>query len=153
MWLERARLFVLLLVTLTAAVTASGQTSADVKAVTRELVCTCGCGNMIVANCNCSEADRVRSEVAALLAERLSRDAILEQYSERYGLEVLAAPPRRGFGLSAWILPFAAIGAALWFLTIRLRRWARRPPPTLDAGAPQAPERYAELLEREIRDA
>lgn len=151
MWPERATAF--LVTALALATPAVGQIPDDVKAITSGLVCTCGCGNMIVANCNCSAADQVRGEVAALLASGLSRPAVFEEFARRYGSEVLAAPPARGFGLAAWTLPFAALAGAGWFLGRRLRRWAAASPPTPPPEAPADADRYSEALEREIGEA
>jgi cytochrome c-type biogenesis protein CcmH/NrfF len=84
-WRKQAVMFVF--VGSTAIGSAAGQAPDEVGSVTSQLVCTCGCGNMIVANCSCSEADRVREDVSGLLTSGLSRDEILEQYARIYGTE------------------------------------------------------------------
>lgn len=136
-----------------AAAPAWAQSPADVETVTRELVCTCGCGNMIVANCACSEAQRVREQVAAFMVQGLSRDAILDRFAGLYGTEVLAAPPAEGFGLSAWILPFAAVAFGICFLMLRLRRWARTASTAPGVEQSGLDDQYEKMLEREIREA
>jgi cytochrome c-type biogenesis protein CcmH/NrfF len=95
----------------------------------------------------------VREDVSGLLTSGLSRDEILEQYARIYGTEVLAAPPVRGFGLSAWVLPFVVLVGAAWFLNGLLRRWARAPSPAALPQTQKSADRYAERLEQEIQDA
>lgn len=94
----------------------------------------------------------------ARLRDGMSPRAILDRYVARYGKEILAAPTKRGFDLTAWVTPFAAIaggGAALAFL---LRCWAprrgsRRPEHEADEAALSPEERVQVevLLEEELR--
>jgi len=39
---------------------------------------------------------------------------------------VLAAPPKRGFNLLAWLLPFAGLGIGAAVLAVLARRWSRQ---------------------------
>ena len=47
-------------------------------------------------------------------------DQIMAFFVDKYGSTVLAAPPVSGFNLTAWIMPFAALGigafAAIYFV-------------------------------------
>jgi hypothetical protein len=71
---------------------------------------------------------------------------------DRYGVEVLAAPPKSGFNLVAWILPALAVPAALAAGFLALRAMRRRPGsspgvgPQPDAGL----DPYLEKVDREL---
>ncbi|MBI4455299.1 MAG: cytochrome c biogenesis protein CcsA [Acidobacteria bacterium] len=95
----------------------------SVRDITSQLVCQCGCGNMIVANCDCSNAQTIKNDVAGLIRRGQDRNQILTSYVSRYGQSVLAAPPKKGFNLLAWLFPFVAILAAAIWLGRKLRSW------------------------------
>ncbi|MBA3330179.1 MAG: cytochrome c-type biogenesis protein CcmH [Actinobacteria bacterium] len=70
-------------------------------------------------------AQRMKAYVSDLIAEGRTKGEIKEEMVAQFGERVLAAPPRRGFNLLAWVLPFAgllvgggAVGFAAW-------RWSR----------------------------
>jgi cytochrome c-type biogenesis protein CcmH len=74
---------------------------------------------------------------------------VLEYFTRRYGEWILLAPPKRGFNLVIWVLPFVLlpIGAAVVYF--RARRWVRSP--TASASSPRPVDvRYAERLQREL---
>lgn len=55
------------------------------------------------------------------LAEGYTREAILEYFVERYGESILAAPPKRGFNLVAWIFPIVVLIGSLVLVMLALR--------------------------------
>jgi cytochrome c-type biogenesis protein CcmH len=56
-------------------------------------------------------------------------------FVEKYGLWILLAPPREGFNLLVWVVPFVGLAAGLALVLLLVRRWSRRPAPA-PAGAP-----------------
>ena len=73
----------------------------------------------------------IRERIAAGDTKTEIKDRLVAQFGE----SVLAAPPKSGFNLLAWLLPLvgAAIGAGV--LAILARRWRRRKP---EASEPRA---------------
>jgi len=61
------------------------------------------------------------------IAEGKDEKTILQDLAIRYGVQVLAAPPARGFSLTAWILPGAGLLAGLSFVVVMVRRWRKVP--------------------------
>ncbi|MGH7400280.1 MAG: cytochrome c-type biogenesis protein CcmH, partial [Candidatus Rokuibacteriota bacterium] len=43
-----------------------------------------------------------------------------------YGLWILLAPPRQGFNLLVWVVPFVGLAAGLVLVVLLARRWSRR---------------------------
>ena len=81
-----------------------------------------------------------------------SKDDILATFAARYGDHALAAPPKRGFNLAAWVLPFVAIGAGGLGLYAALLRWTsvgRRPD---EMPIRSVNPKYAAQLARELED-
>jgi cytochrome c-type biogenesis protein CcmH len=58
-------------------------------------------------------------------------------FVEKYGLWILLAPPREGFNLLVWVVPFAGLAAGLVLVVLLMRRWTRR---AAGASAEPAPD-------------
>ncbi len=93
--------------------------------ITQALTCTCGC-NMLVSACEgsmeCTAAKQITDEVIQKLGEGQSKDEIIQYFVGSYGERILAAPTKKGFNLTAWILPFFAIalgGAGIYIFLNR----------------------------------
>jgi cytochrome c-type biogenesis protein CcmH len=70
-------------------------------------------------------ADRVRAYLRRAHAEGLSESQVKTALVAQFGSQVLAAPPRSGFGLVAWLAPIAAVLAGLVLAVWLARRWLR----------------------------
>lgn len=90
------------------------------------LMCTCGCAQLL-GECNhvgCQTAGKGRQELTDAIARGMGDKAILNQFAQRYGATVLAAPPTEGFDIVAWIAPFAVFAAATLGVVLLVRRWS-----------------------------
>ncbi|HEY2932191.1 MAG TPA: cytochrome c-type biogenesis protein CcmH [Acidobacteriota bacterium] len=115
--------FLLALMILTISPSIAGVTKEQVQDVTSQLVCLCGCGNKTVSVCGCGLADQTTKEVEKMLQEGKTKEQILAQYVNKGGISVLAAPPKSGFNLTAWVLPFLGIFVAGVFLVVKMKHW------------------------------
>jgi cytochrome c-type biogenesis protein CcmH len=93
-------------------------------------------------------AQQVERFIAVRIRAGDSKQEIKDKLVEQYGPRILAAPPREGFDLLAWVLPLAgALGAAL-VLGFAAWRWSRgREPPATAAPLDAELERK---LDREL---
>jgi cytochrome c-type biogenesis protein CcmH len=135
----------------------------DVKRLSDEIICTCGCGATL-NNCQnsmtCDEAVAHKAELQAFIDQGLTRDQIFARMVDKYGETILAAPTKRGFNLTAWIMPFAAMLVGGFLVVLVVRKWTRGGGPAIAAapgstGSPGAesgidPE-LDERIERELR--
>jgi cytochrome c-type biogenesis protein CcmH len=80
-------------------------------------------------------ARQIKRLIATRIAAGDTRTQIKDRLVAEYGSAILAAPPRKGFGLVAWWLPVAGILAAAVAVALGARRWARAREPT-PAGPP-----------------
>lgn len=85
------------------------------------------CAGLSVADSHTASAVAIREQIAELVADGTSDDAIRAHFTERYGDWILLAPRAP----LTWILPFAVVAAAALALGSWL--WRRRPGP----GEPQ----------------
>lgn len=113
----------------------------------RSLMCPVCPGETIEQSQN-ELAKQMRTLVREKLAAGESREQVLEFFVDRYGVGVLAAPPKQGFNLLAWLFPLIvlAAGGAATALVIRSMRARPRPVPAR-SGAPADPD-LAPYLER-----
>jgi len=71
----------------------------------------------------------MNAEIQGLIDEGLDVPVILQRLQEKYGPTVLAAPPKRGFFVTAWVLPFIALALGGGLIAYYLRRRTRLAPP------------------------
>jgi cytochrome c-type biogenesis protein CcmH len=71
-------------------------------------------------------------------------------FVDKYGLWILLSPPRQGFNLLVWVVPFAALGVGLVFVLLTVRRWSRRP--AAGSGAPHVNEAMRARISREMAE-
>ena len=99
-------------------------------------------------------ADRIRAFITRRIKAGDTKSEIKHRLVSEFGEAVLAAPPRHGFDLLAWLLPLlglAGSGAVILVLARRWTRQAREPPQALQAddAAPLDP-RLARRLDEEL---
>jgi len=93
------------------------------------LMCVCGC-SQILLECNhvgCTYSDRMRGELMASLDRGENDDLTLQDFVQKYGPTVLAAPTATGFNRVAWIMPFLALALGLLTTTFIVLAWKKRP--------------------------
>ena len=117
----------------------------------RETVCpTC---NTTLEMSRSPIAERMRGFIRRRIAAGDTKGEIKDALVAEFGEEVLAAPPKRGFDLVAWLLPLGGALLAAAVLAVLARRWSgareRASPPavTRNGRAPIDP-----ALERRLDD-
>ena len=69
------------------------------------------CPGQTIAESQSALSQQMRSIVREKLAQGATKEEILQFFVERYGEGVLAAPPKAGFNLLLWVLPFLGVAA------------------------------------------
>lgn len=107
------------------------------KDIGNKVYCLCGCVTTL-NHCPmqfCEVKEKMHEIIRADLKQGKTEPEILQDLVNRYGEKVLAAPPAKGFNLTAWILPGIGLLIGLFLAITFVRRW-RRPRPALQAAAP-----------------
>ncbi len=92
-------------------------TADDVNEVARELWCPL-CSGVRLDGCELKACDQMKDEIAIMLESGDDTTTIKNYFVNQYGPQVLGEPPREGFNLMAWILPFAVLlGGGVFLLT------------------------------------
>jgi cytochrome c-type biogenesis protein CcmH len=118
-----------------------------VREIASELRCVV-CQNLSVADSPSELAKEMRNLVRELVRQGKTREEIQAYFVSRYGEFVLLSPPKRGFNLLVWGLPFVALAAGAWGVYVVARRW------TVGSERPEAPvdAAYAERVRRELSE-
>ncbi|MGB8010327.1 MAG: cytochrome c-type biogenesis protein CcmH [Terriglobales bacterium] len=114
----------------------AGDDSARFKDLGHRMMCTCGCGQVLL-ECNhvgCQSSEKMRNQLLAALDKGDNDDLILQGFVQEYGPTVVAAPTATGFNRVAWIMPFAALALGIAFVVYVVRAWKNRPAPALADG-------------------
>jgi len=130
--------------------------SPTVGDVSKELVCQCGC-NMVLSNCNhvgCASVEAMTASIEQQIVQGGTKDQIIQFFVELYGEQVLSSPTKRGFNLTAWVLPFGALLIGGIIVYIALRAWVRqgRRPQGVEVEAEEGNEEYQHRLEKELKE-
>ncbi len=134
--------------------------SQEYKKINSSLACQCGCGLLVsvctMESCMCVG---VRQEVGEMLDEGYTSEDIKQAMVTTYGEQILAAPPKSGFNLSAYILPFAFLilgGSVLYSI---ITRWIpdkqdteERDEDFADSGASTVSDTRKSQIEEEMKN-
>ena len=138
------------------------------KEIGTKLKCMCGGCDMSAGLCAhpggsfsgpCDPAKGMLKEVDAHLAKGESEQQIIDAFVAKYGSLVYVEPPKKGFGLVAWLMPVAYSIVGLGLLVFVVRKWAMKPPTaaavhagTVGAAPNEALERARAQASRETED-
>ena len=107
----------------------AGDESARFNSLGHRLMCVCSC-NQILLECNhvgCTYSDRMRGELMASLDRGENDDLTLQDFVQKYGPTVMAAPTTTGFNRVAWIMPFLVLVLGLLTTIFIVLAWRKRP--------------------------
>jgi cytochrome c-type biogenesis protein CcmH len=89
-----------------------------------------------------------------MIDQGMTEDQIIKSYVAQYGETVLAAPPKKGFQLTAWAIPFAAFLIGGLVLAVFLKRQQQppddNPPNSPEPTEQERDEHYRKLLNDEL---
>jgi cytochrome c-type biogenesis protein CcmH len=131
-----------------------GGQKARMEEVAKKLSCNCGtCPHLTVADCTCSLADHLRAEIQQKINTGMTESQVIQSFVDQYGQTILSAPPRRGFNLMAWILPFLAfaVGGSVLFVFLKNQQKSNSRPTETVQAKPED-DYYGALLDRELNE-
>ena len=100
---------------------------ASLPDIADEVMCVV-CGVPLELAPDAPQAQAERAFIRRLIARGETKDEIKDALVAEYGEDVLATPGDEGFDLAAWLIPAAALVAALIVIAATLRRWRGRGP-------------------------
>jgi cytochrome c-type biogenesis protein CcmH len=137
--LTRRLLAVVVLALAVVAPAAASEQHPTLPELERELICPT-CHESLAASSS-PIADRMRAFIRARIAAGDTKSQIKQELVDQFGESVLAAPPKSGFNLLAWLLPLIGIVLAAGVVGVLAWRWSRGRKAPEPAG-PSANGRY-----------
>ena len=127
---------------------AAADVESQVREITQQLRCPV-CQGLSVGDSPSELAHEMRQVVREQLHQGKTRAEVLDYFVQRYGEWILLAPPKRGFNLVVWVLPFLLLPVGAVAVYVGTRRWVR------NRQAPASPSTvvdatYTERLQREL---
>src|SRR5712692_3813293 len=120
------------------------------------------CPGRTLLNCTSSQAEQWRELIRQKLLQGESKEQILRYFVDIGFYVILAAPPKKGFALTAWLLPLFVMVNGAGLIVVLTRRWTQRRPGaeahsmTVDSASTPpsqpSPDPYLHRLHRELKE-
>ena len=124
------------------------QTVHDIASQLRCVVCQ----SLSVADSPSETATQMRGIIRERLAAGESPEQVRASFVEKYGDWILLSPPKSGFTLLVWVVPYIGLGIGLVLVAVLVRRWTRAPraavPAQLDADVRERIRREMSEMDR-----
>jgi cytochrome c-type biogenesis protein CcmH len=133
-------------------VAAGSEGNPTLRELEGELMCPT-CGTTLELS-NAPAANQIRRFVRERIAAGDTKSEIKEKLVAEFGRGVLAAPPKEGFDLLAWVLPLLAAGLGAAVIAVLIVGWSRGRP---GEPVPSGPEQNGRVeldpaLEKRLED-
>lgn len=117
------------------------------------LICQCGC-TQTVNTCDHYEC-ATRAEMKALAEKEIAagkdETTVLQDFVLRYGVQVLASPPEKGFSRTVWILPGLGLIVGLAVVIGIVRRWRKPGEASTPPAVGPVDEKILAAVEEEMK--
>jgi cytochrome c-type biogenesis protein CcmH len=124
------RAFVLALVALVlAAPAAASERHPTLGELEGQLMCPI-CEGETLAQSDSPAAVRIKAYIERRISQGATRSEIKQELVDQWGTRILAAPPRHGFDLLAWLLPIIGVLGGAAILGALAWRWSRSREPS-----------------------
>ena len=94
-------------------------------------------------------ADQERTFIRERIADGMTKAQVKAALVDAYGPDVLAEPSRKGFDLTAWLVPGALVALAALGVAVLAGRWRRTSAPAPESGPELDPD-SARRLDAEL---
>jgi cytochrome c-type biogenesis protein CcmH len=96
------------------------------------------CDGETLAQSDSAPAQRIKAYIQLRIQQGATRSQIKNELVDQWGTRILAAPPRHGFDLLAWLLPIVSVLGGAAVLGVLAWRWTRERDPE------PAPQRWSQ---------
>jgi cytochrome c-type biogenesis protein CcmH len=87
------------------------------------------CQGETLAQSDSAPAQRIKAHIQQRIRQGWTRSQIINEEVDIWGTRILAAPPRHGWNLLAWVLPIAGLLGGVLVIGALTWRWSREREP------------------------
>ncbi len=115
------------------------QQLAQAKEIQMELWCPI-CQGVRLDACEQKVCQQMRDMIDEMLKEGKSKDEIINEFVDQYGVVILGEPPKQGINLMAWLMPVLLVLVGLGFAFWMSKKWTqKKSAPAAAETPPQGP--------------
>ncbi len=112
---------------------------AQAKEIQTELWCPI-CQGVRLDACEQKVCQQMRDMIDEMLKEGKSKDEIINEFVDQYGVVILGEPPKQGINLMAWLMPVLLVLVGLGFAFWMSKKWTqKKSAPAAAETPPQGP--------------
>ncbi|HWP49404.1 MAG TPA: cytochrome c-type biogenesis protein CcmH [Candidatus Limnocylindrales bacterium] len=93
--------------------------------VAREIMSP-ACPGQLLIDCPSGEGGQLRELIRQKIAQGETKEQIIQYFVDVYGENILAAPPKKGFFLTLWYLPYLILLNGIGVIALISLIWVRR---------------------------
>jgi cytochrome c-type biogenesis protein CcmH len=124
-----------------------------VRELSSKFICVCGGCNQLLMNCNhigCPSREGMFKALRREIDDGKDDATIVADFSEKFGISVLSAPPASGFNLTAWVMPFAMLAAGAFVAIHFVRRFRMQSANAAETNTADL-TKYQDKVEEELK--
>lgn len=134
---------------------ASAEIEGEIYAIEEMFVAPC-CYRQQISIHQSREAEEMRAEVRKMVLAGRNRQEILEAFVDKYGTQILASPPAKGFFMLAYLLPpfslaCGALAAGFFIRRTLAHRKSARSPGSAELRDSDRLRAYSNKIEEELQ--
>lgn len=114
------------------------------KEIQMELWCPI-CQGVRLDVCEQKVCQQMRDMIDEMLLEGKSKQEIIDEFVDQYGVVILGEPPKEGVNLMAWLMPAALVLAGLGFAFWMSKKWTQKKPAPEAAPSEASPAVEADI--------
>ncbi len=105
----------------------SPEQQAIARDIQTELWCPI-CQGVRLDECEQKVCQQMRDMIDEMLLEGKTKQEIIDEFVDQYGVVILGEPPKEGINLMAWITPLVLVIAGLGFAFWMSKKWTKKKP-------------------------
>jgi cytochrome c-type biogenesis protein CcmH len=149
--------FAITIITLFESAALGGPSKTSLEKVGSQVYCLCGCATTLNHCPHLPSQCQSRAEITGVILQDVrqgqAEPAILQDLARRYGVQVLAAPPAKGFDLAVWILPGFGLVIGLLAVLLIVRHWRAKSGSEPPQEEPVVDAKIMAAVEEEMKKA
>lgn len=137
--IKKLAVLVITLVLLSGAQLTYAATEDQINDVAKEFICNCGC-TWLLPNCDMQCGINLKGIISKKIDAGWNRQKIVDYMMKNYNEQILSAPTKKGFNITAWVTPFIAIALGGLAISLVVIAWVK----STSGAAPIIPTKKSE---------